>query len=74
MLIFGLDPEKNEQGEYLVHRLGCQYYPHRNKVIRLGRQGDCEQALQEARAHREPVNGCWACIPMCHQRPKNHPG
>lgn len=74
MLIFGLDPEANEQGEYLVHRLGCQHYPNRHRVIRLGRQDDCEQALQVARAHREPVNGCWACIPTCHRRTNNEAG
>lgn len=68
MLIFGLDSEKNDQGQHLVHRLGCQHYPHRDRVIRLGRHDDCPEAIEEAKAHRTPVNGCWACIPSCHQR------
>ena len=68
MLFFGLDAEKNDQGLYLVHRLGCRQYPHRDKLIQLGRFDSCEEAVAEAKTHRTPVNGCWACIPLCHER------
>lgn len=58
---------KDAQGDYEVHRDGCQYMPLPSNRLYLGNFLGCNSAVLAARNQGyTPANGCYWCSRACH--------
>lgn len=58
---------KDAQGDYEVHKEGCQYMPLPSNRLYLGNFIGCHSAVLKARSlGYVPANGCFWCSRECH--------
>ncbi len=64
-----INNNRQSNGDYEVHTLGCTHFPKDNYIY-LGEFFGCKSAIVEAKRlypHRD-INGCYYCCNECHTK------
>ena len=66
MDLYFVNTDSKNNGEHLVHKLGCEYFPI--KPTYLGPFSDIQDALGKARQYYPEAEGCHTCCAPRHRR------
>lgn len=66
MDIFYINLKPLENGDYEMHRSGCNQLPNPTSRFYVGLFTTCNEALKEAKKAFPESNGCRICCKSCH--------